>query len=179
MASATPAPIAPPDSFHLSAAVGWLELGNPQEARAELARLSPAVRHHPDVLETHWSVHAATHDWESALPIAEKLVEVAPDRASGWLHLAYARRRVPHGGLSAAWDTLHPAFERFPKEAIIPFNLACYAAQLGRADEAWDWLHRAMEAAGDVAAIRKMALQDPDLEPLWERLRGMENQGEL
>ncbi len=153
--------------------MGWLELSNPTEAGEELARIRIDLLDHPDVLEVRWDVCAATRSWEAALPVAEKLVEIAPDRASGWLHRAYALRRATSGGLPAAWDVLRPAYNLFPKMPLISYNLACYAAQLGRLDEAWDWLHKAMEAAGDVAAIKSMALRDSDLEPLRERIQSL------
>ena len=165
--------IEPPDSFHLKAAVGWLELGNPTEAGEELARLRPDLLEHPDVLEVRWSTCAAGGSWDAAVTVAGLLVSAVPERSSGWLHRAYALRRVHGGGLQLAWAALRPAFEKFPKDPIIPFNLACYAAQMARLDEAWEWLHKAMESAGDVEAIKKMALHDSDLEPLWERIRTM------
>ena len=68
---------------------------------------------------------------------------------------------------------LRPAFEKFPKETIIPYNLACYAAQMGRLDEAWEWLHKAMAAAESVNRIKQMALADPDLQPLLERIKDL------
>jgi hypothetical protein len=86
------------------------------------------------------------------------------------VHRAYSLRRVPNGGLQLAWAALRPAFDKFPKEELIAYNLACYASQFGRLEEAWEWLHRAMEAAGDVGRIKKRGLADPDLEPLWPRL---------
>lgn len=159
-----------PDIHHLSAAVGWLELGNPSEAGEEIARISPGLLEHPDVLEVRWQVCAAGQRWDPALEVAELLMKKAPDRASAWLHRAYALRRAHGGGLEKAWDALFPAAALFPKEAVIPYNLACYAAQLGRLDEAWDWLHKAMEAAEDVQAIKKMAMADKDLDPIRERI---------
>jgi tetratricopeptide (TPR) repeat protein len=98
------------------------------------------------------------------------LVELAPKRAAGWLHHAYAVRRAVDGGVEKALDALLPAVDRFPTEPYIPYNLACYAAQFGRLDEAWEWLHKAMEAEGDVNRIKTMALQDADLKALWERI---------
>jgi hypothetical protein len=164
-------PLAPPDTHHLSAAIGWLELGDSIEAGEELARISAAALEHPDVLEVRWQICAVTKSWEAAAEVAELCVARAPDRASGWLHRAFAKRRTPGGGLDAAWETLRPAFEKFPDEPIIPFNLACYAAQAGRLDEAWDWLQHAIRASGNLSEIRRMALADPDLQPLWERIR--------
>jgi hypothetical protein len=162
----------PSDRHILSAALGWIELGNPGEARLELRRLSPAARASPDALEVEWVLCAGEEDWVGALRVAEELVRADPERSSGWLHRAYALRRVPEGGLQAAWDALAPAHARFQTEPTIPYNLACYACQLGRMDEARVWVRRAFELGG-IESIKRMALHDTDLEPLWGELRGM------
>ena len=51
-------PLEAPDSHHLRAAQGWLELGDWQSANAELENISPQVRVHPDVLEIRWHIYA-------------------------------------------------------------------------------------------------------------------------
>jgi tetratricopeptide (TPR) repeat protein len=160
----------PPDTHYISAAIGWLELGNLAEAQAELAQISPAQQEHPDVLEVRWVVSAAQKHWEEGLQVAQALVRRAPKRSSGWLHQAYALRRVPAGSVQKAWDALLPAFDKFPKEATIPFNLSCYACQLRQLDAARDWLKRAV-AVGGKDKIKQMALNDSDLEPLWDEIR--------
>ena len=163
----------PPDTHHLSAALGWLELGNPAEAGEEIAKISPGLLTEPDVLEVRWEVCAASRSWEAALEVAELLVARAPERRSGWIHRAYALRRAPGGGLPQAYAALRPAFERFPRTFLVPYNLACYTAQMGRLEEAWDWLQKAIHAAGALQPIRAMALADADLQPLWERIGQM------
>jgi hypothetical protein len=163
--------LSPPNTHHLRAAIGWLELSNHVEAGEEIARIAPAMLEHPDVLEVRWMICAAGRSWEAAGAVAELLVSTAPNRSSGWVHRAYALRRAKGGGLPMAWAALRPAFEKFPSEEIIPYNLACYAAQLARLDEAWEWLHKAMEAAGDIKSVKERALADSDLELLWERIR--------
>lgn len=161
----------PPDSHHAVAAIGWLELGNPVEAGEELARVSAANLNHPDVLELRWAVCAEGKSWDAAAEVAGSLVAVAPERSSGWVHRAYAVRRMRGGSLERAETLLLAAFDKFPRESVIPYNLACYTAQLGRLDEAWDWLLRAAAIEGKIAVIRERGLCDADLEPLWERLR--------
>ena len=163
----------PPDTHYLRAACGWLELGDATEAGEEIARIRPEFLHHPDVLEVRWSICAAGRRWEPALEVAETLIRVDPTRASGWLHRAYSIRRIKSGGLQLAWAALRPAHEKFPSEELISYNLGCYAAQFGRLDEAWEWLHKAMEAAGDVTKIKLRALADPDLQALWPRIRDL------
>jgi hypothetical protein len=160
----------PPDIYHLSAAVGWLELGNPTEGRGELAQISSRNSEHPDVLEAKWLFASEEQKWEEGLAIAERLVETAPGRPSGWLHRAYALRRTVDGGLQRAWDALLVAVERFPKEPTIPYNLSCYACQMHDLKSARVWLKKAIRI-GDKSHIKSMALQDPDLEPLWDEIR--------
>ena len=160
----------PPDTHYFFAAIGWLELGNLTEAQAELAQVSPAQQEHPDVLEVRWLVSAGQKHWEEGLQIAQALLRRAPKRSSGWLHQAYALRRVPGGGVQKAWEALLPASDKFPKEPTIPFNLSCYACQLRQLDAARDWLKRAL-AVGGKEKIKQMALKDSDLEPLWDEIR--------
>lgn len=160
----------PPDSHHLDAAVGWLGLGCLTEARAELDLISAAQQNHPAVLEARWTICAHEKRWAEALEIAQKELAIAPDDASGWLHRAYALRRVPDGGLSRAWEALLPATEKFPREPVIAYNLSCYACQMQQLDLARQWLRRAMKIGG-TDAIRKMALADDDLQPLWTEIR--------
>ncbi|HXT41291.1 MAG TPA: tetratricopeptide repeat protein [Candidatus Angelobacter sp.] len=163
-------PLAPPDTFHLSAAVGWLELGDAREAVVELTKITRALQSHPDVLEIRWLIHAHEENWEEALAAARALVEGCPKRSSGWLHRAYALRRVKTGGLQAAWDALRPAFEKFPDEPTVPYNLACYACQMRRLDEARDWLQCAIKAGGK-EKVKRMALNDDDLKSLWDEIK--------
>lgn len=49
------------------------------------------------------------------------------------------------------------------------FNLACYSCQLGNLKEAKEWLETAIDLAGD-KDIRQMALDNMDLELLWEKI---------
>jgi Flp pilus assembly protein TadD len=144
-------------------------LGNPREALAELQGVQAEAQHHPDVLNLRWVIAAELADWAAALHTARSLAEAAPERASTWLHLAYALRRVPEGGVTAARDILRPAFTRFPQEPIIPYNLACYACVAGDLAEARRWLDQAFRR-GDPARLKEMALADADLQPLWAEL---------
>ncbi len=170
-------PLEPPDRYHLLAASGWLDLGDTREATEELERIAPRLRAHPDVLELRWQIYAEARNWDACVDIATAIVEQAPDRASGWLHRGYALRRATRGTLQAAWDALLPAAEKFPDVHLIPFNLACYACQMRRLPEARDWLKRAFDIAGKAGArkrVRRRALDDPDLEPLWKEIGRIE-----
>jgi tetratricopeptide (TPR) repeat protein len=160
----------PPDTHYFSAAIGWLELGDLVEAEADLNRISAQQQCHPDVLEVRWIILGQTKRWESALEISRTLLKLAPHRSSGWLHHAYSLRRATKDGLKLAWDALLPAIEKFPREATIPYNLSCYACQMHQFEAARAWLSRALKI-GDKEKIKQMALDDSDLQPLWEEIR--------
>lgn len=60
-------PFSSPDSHHLRAAQGWLELGNHLEADKELDEITPQLRTHPDVLEVRWHIYAHAEKWEASV----------------------------------------------------------------------------------------------------------------
>ena len=69
-----------------------------------------------------------------------------------------------------AFDQLLPVAGKFPRLWTIPYNLACYCAQLGRLEECQDWFNQAKGI--DERAARRAALDDPDLKPFRDRLSG-------
>ncbi len=149
------------------AADGWVDLGDAREAMRELSRVSRKGSRHPDALETQWRVLAHLHRWPEALVVACDVVAVAPARASGWIHRSYTLHELRR--TTEALECLLPAAERFPEDAIIPYNLACYACQVGDVVKAKQWLRRAANLRGR-EAIREMAKGDSDLAPLTEFL---------
>jgi tetratricopeptide (TPR) repeat protein len=163
-----------PDIKHLSlegvrylrAAEGWLELGDAVSAGDELKELSPEERTHPAVLQVCYAIYAKRGQWDLATDVAEDLANALPDKAQSWINLAYATRRKTGGGITEAKKILLAAEPLFSGECIIPFNLACYFSQLHEFDQAEQWLKKA--AAIDEKAVRKLAVDDPDLKPLWE-----------
>lgn len=163
--------IEPPDRHHLSAALGWLGLGNWHEAKVELQKISDENRRAPAVLLAEYEVYSSSKDWGHAADVAGVLVEVIPNSAGVWLSLAYAVRRKPGGNIEEARAILTKGEQLFPGESMIAYNLACYECQLGNMDMARDWLDKAM-ARGDAKQIRALALKDPDLEPIWAELKG-------
>ena len=160
--------IGPPDSHHLAAAEGWLGLGDETEAERELRKISPAVASHPEVLRVRYHLYEARGDWEAAAGLARTLCELSPGAAFGWVHLAYALHELKR--TSEAYRVLHPIVSKFPKEFVIPYNLACYACKLGELNEARSWLKKAI-ALTSAEEIKHMALEDPDLEQLRAEIR--------
>ena len=160
-------PLEPPDTFHLSAAIGWLGLGNWHEANEELEKITPALRIHPDVLEIRWLIHAKAEKWDLCVDIGNALVKAVPDRSFGWLQRSFALHVLKR--TQEALDTLSIAAFHFPNDWQIRYNLACYACQLGNHKEAQEWLRLAF-SMGNAKQVKLMALNDPDLEPLWKEI---------
>ncbi|MSU34582.1 MAG: tetratricopeptide repeat protein [Pedosphaera sp.] len=158
-----------PNSHLANAAEGWLLLGAPGDAQTELNQLSPDGRRHPRYLDLQWQVFAAGRQWDAAFSVAQQSIDLWGQFPGGWIQRAYAARRRTAGGLALAFECLIPADALFPKEPIIPYNLACYSAQLGKLDEAWLWFETAVKR-GRPEDLRTMALRDEDLRPLWPRL---------
>jgi len=159
----------PPDLHRLRAAQGWLELGLPVEAEVELAGLGQLAGQHPAALDLGWAAAAARLDWDRAHAVAEVLVRLHPRQVGGWIHRAYAIRRMPGGGLASALAALLPAATAFPDESMVAYNLACYLVRLERIEEGWRWYLEA-EKRGEASGIRKLALADEDLRGIWRRI---------
>jgi tetratricopeptide (TPR) repeat protein len=161
----------PPDSLHLRAAQGWLELGSVEEAKGELANLSVTIQNHPDVIELRWAICAAEKRWEPAVELADALIKTDPDEPAGWVHRSYALHELKR--TEEARDNLLKIVDKFSDSPTIRYNLACYECQLGNLDEARKWLERAFRL-GDRKRMKPAALQDLDLKPLWPEIEGKE-----
>jgi predicted Zn-dependent protease len=165
-------PLEMPDAHYLSSAIGWLGLGNCQEASHELEKIRPRFRAHPEVMTVRFEILGKEGKWEEAAGIAKGRRDANPKEPQWWISLAYATRRKPDGGLDSAKQILTEAQMAFPREPIIAYNLACYECQLGEMKGAWTWLKKAFDL-GDPRKFKRMALGDPDLKPLWPELSAL------
>ncbi len=157
----------PPYSHYVSAAQGWLELGSIPEAEGELARLPAALLQHHSALMVQWEIMARRKDWEASLAIAKRIVEQAPDDPDGWIKQSFSLHELKR--TEEARDSLLMIEARFPRISIIPYNLACYACQLGDTTDAMRRLKTAIKIGGK-ERIKGMALQDLDLKPLQQEI---------
>ena len=155
------------DIRHLEAAQGWLGLHNWREAKAEIDNIAEGLLSHPDVLQVSWAIHAAAKEWELAARVADAHRQARPDSPFGFVHLAYALHEMRR--TEEAQNVLLLVVDKFKDEYIIRYNLACYACQLGDQEAAWRWLEKSM-ALTDSDEVKRMALNDPDLGPMRERI---------
>ena len=153
------------DLKHLTVAQGYVELGMFPDANEELEEIDPDVRHLPEVLAVRVGIYRALEAWPLMQVVARQLALYAPDEPDWTVAWAFATRRAD--SLDAARLILVNAVERLPGVAVFAFNLACYEAQLGDITSAKAHLSRAIELRGD---LRLRALEELDLEPLWDAL---------
>ena len=135
------------------------------EADTELDKIDPFNRAAPDVLATRLAIYRGLKKWELMREIAKRLAEFQPDDIQWTISLAYATRRAD--SIQAAKEILLNAESRFPREAIIKYNLACYCCQLGEIENAKNYLKKVFEID---STWRLQALDDEDLRPLWDSL---------
>jgi Flp pilus assembly protein TadD len=98
-----------------------------------------------------------------ASAVASHLVKVEPQNEAWWINVAYSVRRSE--GVEKAEAILLRAQAIHPKIAMIAFNLACYASVTGRMEGAKGRLRRAIRLDQNV---RRLAVDDEDLRPLWD-----------
>ena len=158
-----------PDQRCLEAAEGWLGLGDYLSAEKELEELTPHLRAHPQVLSLRYMICHDASQWDRAADLAGTLVKRLPEDCENWVKWAFATRRKIGGSIVEAKGILTEAAAKFPAAFLIRYNLACYECQLGNLNEALRWLKQAFDLAGPMN-VRSMALNDPDLEPLRNRI---------
>ena len=160
-----PAPLSREDKLHILAAEGWLELGCHLDANEELEKVSPLFRAHPHALLVRWQIYAKAKKWDMCLEIGRALTELAPANPQSWI--SYANSLHFTGQTPQAYDIAEQSLKLHPKDWTLRYNLACYACQLGRIDEASSHLAKAIEL-GPRKFVQEQALADSDLEPLWK-----------
>jgi tetratricopeptide (TPR) repeat protein len=136
-------PLEPPDQQYWQAAVGYVELGMFQDANDQLEKIDPFNRAAPEVLAIRLAIYRGLEKWELMQQIAKRLKEFEPDNVQWTISLAYATRRAY--SIDTAMEILLNAQAKFPKEAAIPYNLACYYCQLQEIETAKRYLKKAFE----------------------------------
>ncbi len=145
----------------LSHAQGYLALGLLAEAEAEVAQLAGPDAETTEALAVRASIAQEKRDWPALRDVARELIRREGADVAAWVSLAYATRRA--NSVLAAEMILLQAEKLFPQEAIVQFNLGCYACQRGDLATA---RRRVAQAITLDPAYRDCAATDPDLEPL-------------
>ena len=146
------------DQRFLDAAEGWLGLGDQLAANDEIEQIAPEFKADPRVLEVRLQIYWAAEKWEACVEIADALVRLKPESEYGWIGRSFALHELKH--TQEAYDFLVPAGDKFRKSWTLPYNLACYCAQLNHLDEAQIWFKKAMAINEHI--VKREAIDDPD-----------------
>lgn len=153
------------DQQHVTAAEGYAALGMFLDANEELEQVDPDVRHVAEVLAVRVEIYRGLAKWDALATVAKKLAEFDPGEFRWWSAWAYGARRSQ--SVQAAREILMAALEHHPQCAMIRYHLACYECQLGNLEAAKESLAIAFKKA---PRLRSEALDDEDLQPLWDEL---------
>lgn len=124
---------------------------------------------HPDVLKIDWQICIRLKDWNAAKDVSGTLTGLIPFEADAWrLH---ANSFYFAGEYQTAYDIAKPKLREFKRDWQLHYDLACYCCYLAKMTEAERCLERAMEL-GDPKEVKRLALADHDLQPLWHLLLG-------
>ncbi len=88
-------------------------------------------------------IYRGLQQWELMAELAKRLTEFDQNNPQWPVSLAYATRRTH--SIEAAKQILLNAESKFPKEAVIKYNLACYFCQTGDMNTAKHYLKTAFD----------------------------------
>lgn len=146
-------------------AIGYYELGMFQDSYDELEKLPPELKTTREVLSIKADILTKLESWKLLREVSRFLVKMWPNDPQHLISHAFATRRSI--SIVEAEKILLEAVSFHADEPIVHFNLACYAAQQARLEKAAQHLGEAIKLDPQV---RKMALDDKDLEPLWGKV---------
>ena len=147
---------------------GYLDLKLWERARRELDKVPAERRKTLLYVQLLLRLSFGEEDWKSASKWAGILRKSAPNIPDYWIQCAYAVRRAHD--IHTAKRILLEAGQKFPSEAVIPYNLACYACSSGDLNLTREYLGIAF---GLEQAYRELAEEDEDLKTMWDELENI------
>ena len=133
-----------------------------EEAERTLQEIDVEDKGRKEVLAAKVEFYTVAKKWSSVAEVAQRLVDIEPENAGWWINLAYATRRAVN--IDKAQALLLQAQTLHPENAIIAFNLSCYACVSGHLEQAKTHLKHAIALDSN---IRELARGDEDLQTLW------------
>jgi len=153
---------------HWSRAIGYLKLRMLEQAENELNFLPdemPWTKNRRSLLV---EIFMVRKDWLEMKKNAHSLKMEFPTDVEWWIADAYATRRCE--SIEKAREILLDGLVHHYENAMIRFNLACYACKLGSHGECLDFLKEAVKRD---QRYKLMAMEDEDLEDVREALQNL------
>jgi Flp pilus assembly protein TadD len=142
---------------------GYLELGMFEDATLALEQMKAEDKTRREVSYAALVAHLAAKNWDMAVTIAADIVKAEPKNPATWILLAHAVRHA--GNVEQMEMVLFKARAWHPRDPLILFKLACCASVTGRIEEAKLRISNAIDLDDNV---RRLALHEEDLRPLWD-----------
>ncbi|MEC8791577.1 MAG: hypothetical protein VXX29_10135 [Verrucomicrobiota bacterium] len=153
---------------HLKRAQGYFALDMFEEARRELRALPKGGVWNKRGRELLVAIHSEQEQWGRMMEVARGLRHEFPEEAEWWVMDAFATRREE--SIEEAREILLKGLALHYDDALIRYNLGCYACVLKSFGECIDFLK---EAVRRDEKFKLMALQDEDLSEVREALLKM------
>ncbi len=154
----------------LQYANGYLDLGMTKEAAQELDAIEDTDQFPAEYLSARIRLYLGSRKWKRMESFSQRLAELEPENSFGWVNWAYALRE--RNQIKKAMSVAEAGLEFVPEEATLWFNFACYCSLLGEVEDASNHLDEAIRLE---KAFEAEAVNDPDLENLWNWMRSTEN----
>lgn len=142
----------------LETALGYLELGLPDEALSELQSLAPRERMSLGALEIKLAAEMKACRWNAGADTSRLLCMREPRESRFFIHAACCLHQT--GDTEAARNWLLTGPSELIEEPLFHYNIACYHAVLGEEGQARSHLRRAFSMDG---SLHQEALHDDDL----------------
>jgi len=133
----------PTDNESLDKAKAAIRRGDFARASEELGRIDAEHRGDPSVLQAEWLIEAAAGHWPRCLEIAQRLIELRPDKSGCWIALGKSLLRL--GRCDDAYQALSNVITAFPGNSALRDLLAHVCRELGKSTEAEAWERLAAE----------------------------------
>lgn len=146
---------------HLDHAEGYAALRMYDDALAEVAPVLACRPDHKDALYLRGLIQLEQRNLVDSEAAFRRLVELDPEQAHVYVHLAYIHRRTV--SLERAVETISRALALKPSMPIALYNLACYRAVQGDTSESLRLLAQAVQQS---KKYRDLARNDPDFDSL-------------
>ena len=147
----------------LRSALGWLELGSPEDALKELAQLDARQRMQRQALELKLVAEMKAGRWNAGADTGRLLCLREPKEPRFFIHAAYCLHET--GDTAAARNWLMTGPSELIEDPLFHYNIACYHAVLGEKGPARSHLKRAFQMDDQ---FRELAEKDEDLSTLGE-----------
>ncbi|BCX48489.1 hypothetical protein HAHE_23970 [Haloferula helveola] len=147
----------------LRTALGWLELGLPEEALQELEGLTARDRMRRQALELKLVAQMKAGRWNAGADTGRLLCMREPKEPRFFIHAAYCLHET--GDTVAARNWLMTGPSALIEDPLFHYNIACYHAVLGERKQARSHLRRAFSMD---ASLRRRAREDDDLTVLGD-----------